>query len=188
MKVWKVSQLLQCAFHTEDRKLRFFLLLFIYFLSWKKLQLWISSWVVFIARGGAHWAELRQRYHCGLKERQGINAAIWSPLRLWGCIIKMTRMRPRTVTSLLPAGHADVWAGGFSHKFPQNGSCFHCHPVKVPSCGSSKRFLLSQRLCRVSIPSTPLLDSIKAALHHSAVLAKFEMCIVFALLPIQYTV
>lgn len=94
MKVWKVSQLVQCVFHTEDRKLRFFLLLFIYFLSWKKLQLWISSWVVFIARGGAHWAELRQRYHCGLKERQGINAAIWSPSRLWGCIIKMTRMRP----------------------------------------------------------------------------------------------
>lgn len=32
----------------------------------------------------------------------------------------------------------DVRAGGFNHKFPQCGSCFHCHPVKVPPCGSSK--------------------------------------------------
>lgn len=81
----------------------------------------------------------------------------------------------------------DVWAGGFSHKFPQSGSCFHCHPVKVPACGSSKRFLLSQRLCRLSISSTPLLHSIQAALHHSAVLPTFQMCIVFALLLIRYT-
>lgn len=55
MNVWIVSQLLQCAVHTEDKKWRFFfLLLFLYFLSWKKLQLWISSRVVFIVRGVCH--------------------------------------------------------------------------------------------------------------------------------------
>lgn len=81
----------------------------------------------------------------------------------------------------------DARAGGFSLEFPQSGSCFHCHPVKVPSCDSSKRFLLSQRLRRLSSPPTPLLDAIQAAMHHSAGLATFQMCIVSALLLIQYT-
>lgn len=84
-----------------------FLLLFFWFFELKEAAAVDFFMCPIYSEGSvSHWAELRQRYQCGLNERQGINGAIWSLLRLWGCIIKMTRMRLRMVTSLLPAGYA----------------------------------------------------------------------------------
>lgn len=64
LEVRKGSQL-QSAVHTEDGKWRPFLF---FLASWRKLQLWMSSWVIFIARGAARWEELGWRHRCNLKD------------------------------------------------------------------------------------------------------------------------
>lgn len=107
MNVWIVSQLLQCAVHTEDKKWRFFSPFISLFFELKEAAaVDLFTGRIYSEGSVSHWAELRQRHQRGLNERQRINGAIWSPSRLWGCIIKMTRMRLRMVTSLLPAGYA----------------------------------------------------------------------------------